>query len=194
VHSSATSEATIATLRLPASAYPEVSLQLSVELSDHLSVTLTTVNNRTSDLKFTEALHSYFAIGDIHAATVSGLEGQRYIDKLASDKSLQTQNGPVSFSAETDRVYINTPQTCTLLDKSLKRRILIGKENSFSTIIWNPWIDKSVRMQDFGDREFLEMVCVETANCESNAVILPPGQTHAMRLQISIQADLPETD
>jgi D-hexose-6-phosphate mutarotase len=189
VNSSAAAQATIATLKLPASAYPDVSLQLTVELSDHLSVTLTTINNRDMDLNFTEALHSYFAIQDIHAVTLTGLEGQRYIDKVSSDKSLQTQNGPLSFSEETDRIYINTPHTCTLIDKSLRRRILIRKENSLSTVIWNPWVDKSIRMPDYGDREFLEMVCVETANCGPNAVTLPPGQTHAMRLQIRTQTN-----
>jgi D-hexose-6-phosphate mutarotase len=190
VYSSATSEATTVTLKLPASAYPDASLQLTVKLSDCLSVTLTTLNNRDTDLNFTEALHSYFAIEDIHAVTVIGLEGQRYIDKLASDKSLQTQDGPISFSEETDRIYINTPQVCTLVDKSLKRRILICKENSLSTVVWNPWIDKSARMPDFGDREYLEMVCAETANCGPNAVLLKAGETHAMRLQISAQTDL----
>ncbi len=189
MHSSATSKVTTATLKLPASAYPDVSLQLTVELSDHLSVTLTTINNRDTDMNFTEALHSYFAVQDIHAVTVTGLEGQRYIDKLSSDKSLQTQNGPISFSAETECVYIDTPHPCTVNDTALNRSIHIHKENSLSTIIWNPWIDKSARMQDFGDREYLEMVCVETANCGSNAVTLPPGQTHAMHLRISTQTD-----
>jgi D-hexose-6-phosphate mutarotase len=189
VNSSATSEATTAILKLPASAYPDASLQLTVKLSDCLSVTLTTINNRDTDLNFTEALHSYFAIQDIHAVTVTGLEGQRYIDKLSSDKSLQTQNGPISFSVETEQVYIDTPHTCTVNDIALKRSIHIRKENSLSTIIWNPWIEKSARMPDFGDREYLEMVCVETANCGSNAVTLPPGQTHAMHLRISTQTD-----
>lgn len=187
VHSAATSEATTATLKLPASAYPDASLQITVQLSDHLSVTLTTTNNRDTALNFSEALHSYFAVGDIHTATVAGLEGQRYINKLSSDKSLQTQNGPVSFSAETELVYIDTPHTCTVIDPALERRIHIRKENSLSTIVWNPWIDKSARMPDFGDHEYLEMVCVETANCASNAVTLPPGQTHAMHLHISTQ-------
>ncbi|MFC1762160.1 D-hexose-6-phosphate mutarotase [Planctomycetota bacterium] len=192
VCSSVTPEATTATLRLPSAAYPNASLQLTVELSHQLAVTLTTTNTDAADLHFTEALHSYFAIQDIHQVTVSGLEGQRYIDQLAMDKSLQTQDGPISFTAETDRIYTNTPQTCTLIDPVLKRSIHVRKENSLSTVVWNPWVDKSIRMPDYADSEYLEMVCIETANCGPDAVTLAPGQTHVMRLQISTQTDCPE--
>ncbi len=187
VRSAATAEATSVTLKLPASAYPDASLQLTVELSHQLSVTLTTTNTSDKELHFAEALHTYFAIQDIHAVTITGLEGQRYIDKLAADKSLQTQNGPISFSAETDRVYTRTPHTCTLIDHALKRTVIISKENSLSTVVWNPWIEKSIRMPDFGDDEYLGMVCIEAANCGSDPITLAPDKTHAMKLQISVR-------
>lgn len=190
VNKLATTTTTTVTLKLPASWYPNASLQLTVELNDQLSVTLTTVNTGDTDLYFTEALHSYFAIQDIHAVNVSGLEGQRYINQLDPAALLQTQIGPIFFSAETDRIYIDTPHDCTLIDLPLNRSIHISKENSLSTVVWNPWVDKSMRMPDFGDREFLEMVCVETANCGSNAVILSPGKTHALRLNIQVQNNI----
>jgi glucose-6-phosphate 1-epimerase len=189
VNSSATVEATIATLKLPVSCYPDASLQLTVELSDQLSVTLTTTNPHDKELHFTEALHSYFSIQDIPAVTVTGLEGQNYINQLAPADSFHTQVGFISFSEETDRIYVNTKHDCTLIDTTLKRSILIRKENSLSTVVWNPWTDKSARMPDFGNHEFTEMVCVETANCGPNPVVLPPGQTHALRLEISARAN-----
>jgi glucose-6-phosphate 1-epimerase len=185
--SSATPTATTATLKLPSASFPNASLQLTVELSDHLSVTLTTTNTRDADLRFTEALHSYFSVQDVKMVTVGGLEGQSYIDQLASTTALHTQTGPISFSAETDRVYTDTPQTCTVIDSALNRSIQIRKENSLSTVVWNPWRDKAARMPDFGNDEFPEMVCVETANCGPNPVTLSLGQTHALRLQISAQ-------
>jgi D-hexose-6-phosphate mutarotase len=45
-------------------------------------------------------------------------------------------------------------------------------------------------MPDFGNREFLEMVCVETANCGPNPVILAHGKTHDLRLDIHVQNDM----
>jgi len=41
-------------------------------------------------------------------------------------------------------------------------------------------------MPDFGDNEYPEMVCVETANCGPNTIDLAAGQTHAMTTRISV--------
>ncbi len=189
--SSATAESTIVTLKFPASSCPQgISLQLRVELSDQLSVSLTTANTCEADFKFSEALHSYFSISDIHEVNVSGLEGQYYLDSLSRGSSPRKQTGQVTFSAETDRIYINTPHTCHIVDEAFKRSILIEKENSLSTVVWNPWTEKSIRMPDFGDREFLKMLCVETANCGPDAVTLAPGETHTMRLQIFVRNEI----
>lgn len=185
-NSSATAESTAVTLKLPASSCPQgISLQLRVELSDQLSVSLATANACEADFKFSEALHSYFSISDIHEVNVSGLEGQYYLDSLSRGSSPRKQTGPIKFSAETDRIYIDTQHTCNIIDAGFKRNILIQKENGLSTVVWNPWIEKSIRMPDFGDREFLNMLCVETANCGPNTVTLPSGETHDLRLRIS---------
>jgi D-hexose-6-phosphate mutarotase len=188
ISSSATEESTIVTLQFPASGSPEgISLQLRLELSNKLSVSLTTSNNSAIDFKFSEALHSYFFIRDIHSVVVSGLEEQNYLDSLSRGSSPQQQIGLISFSAETDRVYINTPHTSTIIDEELKRSIQIQKENSLSTVVWNPWIDKSIRMPDFGDREFTGMLCLETANCGPNTVTLSAGETHTISLLMFVQ-------
>ncbi len=47
-------------------------------------------------------------------------------------------------------------------------------------MVWNPWIDKSRRMEDFGDGDYTDMVCVETGTVE-NTVTLLPGETYSGR-------------
>ena len=44
-------------------------------------------------------------------------------------------------------------------------------------------------MADFGDDEWPEMLCVETANAADNAVAVAPNHTHTMQAVISVQAD-----
>ena len=41
-------------------------------------------------------------------------------------------------------------------------------------VVWNPWVDKSRAMADFGDEEYHEMLCVETVAAR-DAVTLAPG-------------------
>lgn len=190
VSTSATKETTIVNLQLPAYVCPQgISLKLTAELNDRLKVSITTINNSGSDFEFSEAFHSYFFIHDISTVKVTGLEGQKYIDKLSHSSSPQIQNEPIIFGKETDYVFINTTHNTTIVDEALKRIIHVSKENSLSTVVWNPWIDKSIRMPDFEDSEYLKMVCVETANCGPNPVILAPGETHRMTLKIFAQND-----
>ena len=42
---------------------------------------LETRNEAQEPLTYEEALHTYFAVADIHQASVSGLEGTTFIDK-----------------------------------------------------------------------------------------------------------------
>ena len=39
------------------------------------------------------------------------------------------------------------------------------------------------RMPDFGNDEYLRMVCVESGNLARNEIELPPGQTSALRVK-----------
>lgn len=41
------------------------------------------------------------------------------------------------------------------------------------TVIWNPWVEQSKDLSDFGDDEFPNMVCVEAGHVSSPVVLLP---------------------
>jgi D-hexose-6-phosphate mutarotase len=188
VASGATAESTTLTLRFPEAKEFAASAELTVVLADSLTATLTTTNLDDTPMMLSEALHTYFSVSDIRTVSVDGLSGQKYIDTLPAERPILTQAGPILFTEETDRIYINSARECAILDPGLKRRILIGKEGSLSTVVWNPWIAKAARMPDYGDDEYPEMVCVETANCGPNTLSLAPGQTHAITTRIRVAA------
>ena len=60
----------------------------------------------------------------------------------------------------------------------MKRQIRVTKNGSTSTVVWNPWIEKSEKMGDMGDEGYLHMVCVENANAAEDVVTLAPGAEH----------------
>ena len=136
--------------------------------------------------RFEDALHTYLSVSDVRSISISGLEQCQYVDKLDQSSVKQQSGSPIQFSSETDRVYYNNESSCVLTDPQMKRQISVSKSGSRSTVIWNPWIDKSIRMKDFGDDEWQNMVCIETANVGTDAIELSPGQSHSTSAVISV--------
>ena len=58
------------------------------------------------------------------------------------------------------------------------------KENSASTVVWNPWIAKAQQMADFGSEEYRNMICVESGNVASNKIVLPPGGSSSLKVTL----------
>jgi glucose-6-phosphate 1-epimerase len=142
--------------------------------------------HNTADTPFTfeTCLHTYFQIGDIRQLRVSGLQGTRYHDQLLAAGFAETADA-IRFSAETDRTYQETSATVAIIDPVLDRAIIVSKTGSKSTVVWNPWIAKSQRMPDFGDDEYLRMVCVESGNVSENSVTLAPGEEALLTVEVS---------
>jgi D-hexose-6-phosphate mutarotase len=158
-------------------------LQLHLTVGPELRIELIAHNSGSEPFTFTGALHSYFSLSDIGQVTLYGLEGCTYLDKV-EDFQAKTQQGTITIEGETDRIYLDTTSTCILEDRGWQRRIVIAKSGSRSTVVWNPWQDKARAMADFGDEEYREMVCIETANAAEDNVTLAPGQNHSLEANI----------
>jgi D-hexose-6-phosphate mutarotase len=155
-------------------------LDLTVVVGEKLRMELATENTGVTDFVIGEALHTYFRIGDIGAVRVTGLAGCDYWDKVGGS-TLRKQAGAISFTGETDRVYINTAAECVIEDDKLKRRIHVAKSGSLSTVVWTPWADKAGKMGDMGQPDgWREMVCVESVNAIENVVKVAAGNRHTM--------------
>jgi D-hexose-6-phosphate mutarotase len=152
---------------------------------DVLKLDLTVTNTGAEGFPFEEALHTYFAVGDVRHASVEGLAHTTYLDKTDNAVEKSQDAAPIGFTGETDRVYLAAPGTCTINDPGLRRRIVVEKEHSDATVVWNPWVAKAKAMADFGDDEWPGMLCVETCNVGPHAVTLAPGASHSMRVRIS---------
>jgi glucose-6-phosphate 1-epimerase len=136
---------------------------------------------------FEEALHTYFSVDDVRTVTVTGLEGAEYLDKVAGSRRSRQGDEALRVTGETDRVYLDTRADCIIQDQVARRQISVSKTGSDATVIWNPWIDKSRAMPDFGDDEWPEMLCVETCNVNAHARTLAPGASHTMTAIVAVQ-------
>ena len=119
-------------------------------------------------------------VGNIEKTRVRGLDGVHYFDKTDSNRE-KTQQGEIAIVSETDRVYLDTSDAIEMEDPVLQRRTRIAKENSRTTVIWNPWVEKAHSLPDFADDEWMQMICIETSNVSHFALDLAPGQQHKMK-------------
>jgi D-hexose-6-phosphate mutarotase len=165
----------------------DLRVSLDVSVGPSLSLALTVHNPGPLPFTFEEALHSYFAVSDVRRVLLHGLEGVGFVDKTAALARRPGEPGPIAIAAETDRVYLGAAATVTIEDPDWARRIVISKSGSRTTVVWNPWVAKAKAMPDFGDDEWTDMVCVETANALDDAVSLAPGESHTTTATIELR-------
>ena len=139
-------------------------------------------------LVFEQALHTYYEVADARQVSIDGLGGVTFIDKVDDMKRKVQPAGALKFEGRTDRPYLNTTATCVLHDPAGKRRIVVAKSGSNSTVVWNPWKEFTAKMVDMEPDAWLHMTAIETANVGEDAITLQPGATHTMRADISIEA------
>ena len=139
-------------------------------------IALTTTNLSKAPLAFSQALHTYLPTDDIQRTRVLGLGNSQYIDTL-KDWEYASQEGPVYFEGEVDRIY-ETGEALTVVTPSGKRKLTsVGSD---STVVWNPGPGKAQRLSDFPDSAWQKMLCVETANAASDYRVLNEGQSHTL--------------
>ena len=155
-----------------------------VTVGKDLRLELTVINTGSAALRYEEALHTYFHVGDVRQVRVAGLDGTAYLDKTDGFQR-KTQHGDIVFEEEVDRVYVNTTGPVEVLDASLHRRLRTEKQNSDTTVVWNPWAGGAESLSDFGQDEWEQMMTVEGSNVRAAAVTLEPGEEHCLRVAIS---------
>jgi glucose-6-phosphate 1-epimerase len=159
---------------------------LAIRLSSELEITLHTENTGHSPFTLSEALHTYLEILDIHQVSISGLQNTPYLNTVGTPTELIDEEPSLCFDQEIDRIYHSTSGVI-LRDPALKREIIIDKLGSNSTVIWNPWIEKSKRLTDLPDDGYQQFVCIESANAASGSIALAPQHSHTISTRIGVK-------
>ncbi len=159
-------------------------LQMQVRIGHQLHQQLTSENIGASPVTFTQALHSYFRVGDAGRVEVDGLDGLQYLDKYEDYAQARLQQGPWSLRdprdpGRCDRIYTGAGGHYVLRDPVLQRRIEIRSEGSQTLVAWNPGADAAAKMADVGDG-WHDHVCLEVANAGPEQITLAPGERHRL--------------
>ena len=176
--------------------FENFNLQYWVRMGKTLELKLTVTNESEPDrpankeaaaICIEEALHTYFAVYELDDVSISGLANTEYLDKTDGMKRKRQEEKHLKFEGETDRPYLNTHATVSILDHDWHRMIKIEKEHSKTTVVWNPGKELSDKMADMQADGWNRFVCIESANAGENAVVLAPGESHTMSVKISVE-------
>jgi glucose-6-phosphate 1-epimerase len=156
-----------------------------VTLGDKLRVDLIGQNLSQRDWVVSEALHTYFCVGEAEGLAIRGLESVQYVDKL-QNQSLLTQTGTLRIAPPLDRVFLNHTGPITIEDAGHARAIELTKQGSASTVVWNPGEEGARAFADMPDQDYHAMVCVEACNALTNSYTLRAGESHTLSMTLSV--------
>ena len=164
--------------------WPQATIvEYKISVGEKLTMELKTFNKSDKSIEIGQALHTYFEIDDVSNTVVHGLEGKNYLDKTEQFIS-KIQDGPITIEGEVDRVYLDTTDDITIDDKI--RKILIKKQGSQSTVVWNPWKEVAEKMGDLGNKGYQKMLCVESANAADDVITIMPGENYSLIVSYEI--------
>ena len=158
-----------------------LSAKLFLKITNKLEYMLETTNLGTEDFSFSEALHAYFNISSIKDIEILGLAGHQYKNSL--DGKIYTLDKDLQIKGEFDSIFLNQVEPVKIIDKGYEREIVIEKQGSNTTVVWNPNKDLAEMSQD----QYKTFVCVEPSNVGEHCIKLAPKTTHTISSTISVQ-------
>jgi glucose-6-phosphate 1-epimerase len=163
----------------------EFRLAHRITVGKTLGLALTVTNTGSTTFRFEEALHTYFRVGDVEQVEVRGLEGVSFLDNMDGNRQKVQADG-LKLTGPADNAYIDSRSAVEFVDPALGRVVSTGKENSSTTIVWNPWRQGAAKLADLGDEEWRQMICVEASNILEGAISLDPGEEHTMHAEVGL--------
>ena len=161
-------------------------LSIEITVGDSLKVSLVTHNTGDESVTISQALHTYFYVGDINKVQVLGLDGTEYLDKV-DGFAQKIQTGPVTVDSEVDRIYKGVKGDLVIDDASLGRKIRITSRGCSTAVVWNPWAEIAASMADLEDDDYTRMICVETANAGPETIEIAAGGEYCLEAEYIIE-------
>jgi glucose-6-phosphate 1-epimerase len=136
---------------------------------------LQVANTGVKAFDFTAALHTYLAVANVQQVAVHGLASVPYLDAMQQNAKAISTAALLHIADETDRVYLAPPPNLDILLSGLTH-MRINQTGFADTVIWNPGPAKAVALGDMPAADWRRMLCVEAAQVEHPAHLLPGTQ------------------
>lgn len=158
---------------------------VTVRAGQELEVDLTSLNSNDAPMTISGALHTYLLVSDIGQVRVMDLDDTEYLDTVG-EPTRKHQHGSLEFHGEVDSGY-DSSAPARLVDEGAGRTIVIEKSGSPSTVVWNPWKEKTRAIGDLPDDAYRRFCCIEAAVANEKAITIEPGSSHRLSTRISVE-------
>lgn len=119
--------------------------------------------------------HTYLAVPEISKIQVRGLgKGSSFVNQLAKGEIQHLPEDKLEINQEIDFIFHGNKDKSseeTVVDLGEGRGIHVHRSLTVASkhvpcdvVTWNPWIEKSKKLADFGDEEYKRMICIEPGN------------------------------
>ena len=177
-------------LALPIPDASGLRLTQTLHIGEVLQQSLITENTGDTTT-FTQALHSYFRVGDANRVHVTGLRGLRYADKYDGGEHVQAGDWTLHDPRDPgrcDRIYHRTGDCFELHDPVLQRCITLQTSGNRSLVVWNPGESGIAAIADAPADAWRDFVCLEAANAGEDVIALAPGERHVLAQTLLVSA------
>ncbi|PQV64089.1 glucose-6-phosphate 1-epimerase [Abditibacterium utsteinense] len=136
-------------------------------------------NQYAEPFRFECALHTYFAVDNLGAVRIEGLENETF--RNPNTGQLQPQNGAIQFNGPLTQMFDASSVPVVIRDQNRDFH-LTPRKGWNSTIVWNP----GEAMADLSAQDARGFVCVEAGAIQQSAISLEPGQLYALDFSIAL--------
>ncbi len=141
-----------------------------------LSMAMKVKNTSEDTFSFTCALHTYIRVADVRRSAVLGLAGCSYEDTTRGGRLCTESAAAIVPEGEIDRVYISAPDEVCVIDEISLRRFVVRKQSFQDIVVWNPWVERSLRIVDLPNDAYKQFVCVEVGQIHEPVTLHPGGE------------------
>jgi len=156
----------------------------------NVTTQLTCFNRDDAPFDFTALLHTYFRVDSIDKATVTGLGGLAYRDRVRNNGTFKQTSPVIVFGDEIDRVYARGGGA---VDESGRVRaegliavgdggncdVVMRSVNFPDVVVWSPGAAKAAAMGDLNEGGWRDFVCVEAGSVSAPVSLAPGAQWSA---------------
>lgn len=166
----------------------DFSFELATEfrVSDLLEQKLIMKNCSGFPVTLSMALHTYFAVSDCSHVSISGLDESPYTVKGGPEQPPEKHD--LHIEGEFCQLYCPQTKDIVIADCAWQREIIVSKEGSSSTLVWNPGEKRAAQIADLAPDEYKGMVCVEANRAGADTLTLLPYQEYSLIQRIGVSA------